>query len=142
MTLNIEDWRNYQNECHNWVTTVALSFSSLNNLDPQALAHIFFSLLPILVGTVPLTHTYLSSASAVGEVLEVDAEDSVTKVHVASLFLEFQSIFFDFCVICLLSCGTSGLISNLLWTFFPQYTISDAVLLDCDYVQSVSHVSS
>lgn len=44
MTLNIEGWRNYQNECHNWVTTVALSFNSLNNLDPQALAHIFFFL--------------------------------------------------------------------------------------------------
>ncbi|NXR98702.1 CEP95 protein, partial [Oxylabes madagascariensis] len=36
--------------------------------------------LPILVGTVPLTHTYLSSASAVGEMLGGDAEDNVTKV--------------------------------------------------------------
>lgn len=46
MTLNIEGWRNYQNECHNWVTTVALSFHSLNNLDPQAMAHIFFTCCP------------------------------------------------------------------------------------------------
>lgn len=119
MTLNIEDWRNYQNECHNWVTTVALSFSSLNNLDSQALALIFFSLLPISVGTMPLTHTYLPSASAVGEMLREDAEHNVTKVHVTFLFLEFQSIFFDFCLICLLSCDTHGLISNLLWTFSP-----------------------
>ncbi|NWY21643.1 CEP95 protein, partial [Aphelocoma coerulescens] len=36
---------------------------------------------PTLVGTVPLTHTYLSSASAVGEMVgSDDAEDSVTKV--------------------------------------------------------------
>ncbi|NXR41763.1 CEP95 protein, partial [Zosterops hypoxanthus] len=46
-------------------------------------------------------HTHLSSASAVGEMLGGDAEDNVTKVYVASLFLEFQSIFFDFCLICL-----------------------------------------
>lgn len=39
----------------------------------------------MLVGTVPLTHTYLSSASAVGETVgSDDAEDNVTKVHVAS----------------------------------------------------------
>ncbi|NXT69672.1 CEP95 protein, partial [Chaetops frenatus] len=46
-----------------------------------AMAHIFFSLLPTLVGTVPLTHTYLSSASAVGEMLgSDDVEDNVTEV--------------------------------------------------------------
>ncbi|NXE34174.1 CEP95 protein, partial [Ptilorrhoa leucosticta] len=55
--------------------------TSLNNLDPQAMPHIFFYLLPMLVGTVPLTHTYLSSASAVEEMVgSDDAEDNVTKV--------------------------------------------------------------
>ncbi|RLV99210.1 hypothetical protein DV515_00009845 [Chloebia gouldiae] len=34
----------------------------------------------IPVGTVPLTHTYLSSASAIGEMLGDDAKDNVTKV--------------------------------------------------------------
>ncbi|NWI43707.1 CEP95 protein, partial [Picathartes gymnocephalus] len=46
-----------------------------------AMAHIFFALLPTLVGTVPLTHAYLSSASAVGEMLgSDDVEDNVTEV--------------------------------------------------------------
>ncbi|KAM3660804.1 centrosomal protein of 95 kDa isoform 2-T3 [Ammospiza maritima maritima] len=35
-------------------------------------------------GTVPLTHTYLSSASAVGEMLGGDAKDNVTKVPLVS----------------------------------------------------------
>ncbi|NWY30287.1 CEP95 protein, partial [Pheucticus melanocephalus] len=51
---------------------------------PTALAHIFYSLLPTLIGTVPLTHTYLSSASAVGEMLGGDAKDNVTKVPLVS----------------------------------------------------------
>ncbi|NWZ98686.1 CEP95 protein, partial [Nesospiza acunhae] len=61
----------------------ALPCSQALNI-PTALAHIFFSLLPTLVGTVPLTHTYLSSASAVGEMLGGDAKDNVTKVPVVS----------------------------------------------------------
>lgn len=36
---------------------------------------------------MPLPHTY--TASAVGTMLGDDAEDNVTKVHVAALFLEF-----------------------------------------------------
>ncbi|NXB83343.1 CEP95 protein, partial [Vidua chalybeata] len=57
----------------------ALACSQAVNV-PTALAYIFFSLLTTLVGTVPLTHTYLSSASAVGEMLGDDAKDNVTKV--------------------------------------------------------------
>ncbi|NXG17845.1 CEP95 protein, partial [Grallaria varia] len=43
-----------------------------------------------------------------------DAEEKVTKVHVASLFMGVHSIFLDFRLILLIPCGTSGLISNML----------------------------
>ncbi|NWT14407.1 CEP95 protein, partial [Vireo altiloquus] len=70
-------WRDYHSSDRQ---AAALACSQAVNI-PSATAHIFFYLLPTLVGTVPLTHTYLSSASAVGEVVgSDDAEDNVTKV--------------------------------------------------------------
>ncbi|KFQ81387.1 Centrosomal protein of 95 kDa, partial [Phoenicopterus ruber ruber] len=59
-----------------------------------------------------------------------------------TLFVKVQSIFLDFHLILLISCGTSGLSSNLLFTCFLQYTVSDAMLLDYDYVQFISLISS
>ncbi|KFW00644.1 Centrosomal protein of 95 kDa, partial [Fulmarus glacialis] len=56
-----------------------------------------------------------------------------------TLFVKVQSIFLDFRLILLIPCGTSGLFSNL---YSLQYTISDAMLLDYDYVQFISPVSS
>ncbi|NXT13912.1 CEP95 protein, partial [Prunella fulvescens] len=73
-------WRDYHSSDRQ---AAALAASQAVNI-PTALAHIFFSLLPTLVGTVPLTHTYLSSASAVGEMLGGDAKDNVTKVPLVS----------------------------------------------------------
>ncbi|NWW17851.1 CEP95 protein, partial [Falcunculus frontatus] len=70
-------WRDY---CSSDRQAAALACSQAVNI-PTAMAHIFFYFLPTLVGTVPLTHTYLSSASAVGEMVRSDdAEDNVTKV--------------------------------------------------------------
>ncbi|KFQ60946.1 Centrosomal protein of 95 kDa, partial [Pelecanus crispus] len=57
-------------------------------------------------------------------------------------FLQAQSIFLDFCLILLIPCDTSGLFSNLFLACFLQYTISDAMLLDYDYVHFISHISS
>ncbi|KFZ67324.1 Centrosomal protein of 95 kDa, partial [Podiceps cristatus] len=57
-------------------------------------------------------------------------------------FVEVWSITLDFCLILPMSCGTSGLSSNLLLSCFPEYTISDAKLLDYGYVQFISYVSS
>ncbi|NXH81779.1 CEP95 protein, partial [Edolisoma coerulescens] len=70
-------WRDYHSSDRQ---AAALACSQAVNI-PTAMPHIFFYLLPTLVGTVPLTHTYLSSASAVGEMVgSDDAEDNVTKV--------------------------------------------------------------
>ncbi|NWZ82289.1 CEP95 protein, partial [Poecile atricapillus] len=69
-------WRDYHSSDRQ---AAALACSQAVNI-PTALAHIFFSLLPTLVATLPLTHTYLSSASAVGEMLGDDAKDNLTKV--------------------------------------------------------------
>lgn len=143
MTLNIEDWRNYQNECHNWVATVALSFYSLNNLDPQALAHIFFFLFLV---------AHINRHSAINSHLPVICFCSGRN---AGRWCQGQSDK-GTCYILIFGISISIFwflpnLSVILWHFwayfrpalgFPQCTISDAVLLDCDYVQSVSHVSS
>lgn len=101
MTLNIQNSRNYQNECHNCVSTVALSFCSLwiNNYKGHG-SHLLILVSP-LVGTVwsiPSTNTYLSSASAVGDqVVSTDAEDNVAKVDFSSLayLWKFNQYFFS-----------------------------------------------
>ncbi|NXC83862.1 CEP95 protein, partial [Cercotrichas coryphoeus] len=68
-------WRDYHSSDRQ---AAALAGSQAVSI-PTALAPIFFSLLPTLVGPVPLAHTYLSSTSAAGK-LGDDAEDNVTKV--------------------------------------------------------------
>ncbi|NWZ37037.1 CEP95 protein, partial [Brachypodius atriceps] len=73
-------WRDYHSSDRQ---AAALAASQAVNI-PTALVHIFFSLLPMSVGTAPLTHTYLPSASAVGEMLRDDAEHNVTKVPLVS----------------------------------------------------------
>ncbi|NWW82494.1 CEP95 protein, partial [Climacteris rufus] len=70
-------WRDYPSSDRQ---AAALPCSQAMNI-PTAMAHTFFYLLPTSVGTVPLTLTFLSSASAVGELVRSDgAQDNGTKV--------------------------------------------------------------
>ncbi|XP_077044557.1 centrosomal protein of 95 kDa isoform X6 [Agelaius phoeniceus] len=66
--------------------TEALNIPAIEKSLTQKFPHVSDGLPPSrkIPGTVPLTHTCLSSASAVGEVLGGDAKDKVTKVPLVS----------------------------------------------------------